>query len=218
MCAYAIIIIAVFWMTEALPMAATALFPIMLMPFLGVAPSKIICRNYMKDSNFLFVGGLIVAVAIEKWNLHRRIALRVLITVGGTPKWLMMGFMSVTAFLSMWISNTATTAMLIPIVHAVLLKLEEMMNERIGILADEEGTMIGRTTQAKITAPPPAMQLTTLNVYCRTMTAEEMAEVKKYRKMGVALRLGVCVAANIGGTATLTGTGPNIVIQGQMDE
>jgi len=66
-----------------------------------------------------------------------------------------MGFMSVTAFLSMWISNTATTAMLIPIVHAVLLKLEEMMNERIGILADEEGTMIGRTTQAKITAPPP---------------------------------------------------------------
>ncbi|KAI0239542.1 Solute carrier family 13 member 5 [Lamellibrachia satsuma] len=236
-CAYAIIIIAVYWMTEALPMAATALIPIVAMPWLGVAPSKVMCRQYMKDSNFLFIGGLIVAVAIEKWNLHRRIALRVLITVGGTPKWLMLGFMSVTAFLSMWISNTATTAMLIPIVHAVLLKLEEIMNTRIGLIMNEEGKIIGLVkTKENCDEDGNAVEETCLTDganandaldddvaineedIIKTLPPEAQADLASYRAMGKALRLSVCIASNIGGTATLTGTGPNIVAQGQLDD
>ncbi|KAK2193452.1 hypothetical protein NP493_12g00003 [Ridgeia piscesae] len=224
-------------MTEALPMAATALFPIVLMPWLGVAPSKVMCRQYMKDSNFLFIGGLIVAVAIEKWNLHRRIALRVLITVGGTPKWLMLGFMSVTAFLSMWISNTATTAMLIPIVHAVLLKLEEIMNARLGIIMNEEGKVVGRrkSKENDVDEDGNAMEETCLTegananavdedvaineeAIIKTLSPEAQADLASYRAMGKALRLSVCIASNIGGTATLTGTGPNIVAQGQLDD
>lgn len=81
-------------------------------------------REYLKETNMMFISGVIVAIAVEHSNLHKRVALKVLLLIGTSPRRLMLGFMLPTLFLSMWISNTATTAMMVPIVDAVLSELE----------------------------------------------------------------------------------------------
>ena len=100
------------------------MLPLVLLPALGILPAERVANNYFKDMCVLFFGGLIVAAALEAVGLHRRIALKVLLVFGTKPAQLLLGFMSATAFLSMWMSNTATTAMMMPIVEAVLQQLE----------------------------------------------------------------------------------------------
>ena len=84
---YCIIIMGIYWMTECIPMSVTALLPIALFPVFGIQPSKDVCSKYMTDITWILFGGLMVAACIEYWNLHKRIALRVLLTVSAKPRW-----------------------------------------------------------------------------------------------------------------------------------
>lgn len=117
--------IAIWWITEALPIAATALMPIILFPLTGATPIKEAVSGYSHPYIFLFVGGFILAIALEKWHLHRRIALSIIHIVGSNKQRIILGFMLATAFLSMWISNTATTVMMLPIGMAIVFQLSK---------------------------------------------------------------------------------------------
>merc|ERR1719323_462709 len=118
-CAYCVLLMAAYWMTEALPLPITSLMPMVLLPFLGLCSTNEVGINYLKSTNFMFLGGLILAMAVEQSGLHQRVALKIMMMIGTNPRNLLLGFMLTTGFLSMWISNTATTAMLIPIVDAI---------------------------------------------------------------------------------------------------
>lgn len=114
----------VWWITEAVPVAVTAMLPLVLFPILGVLDVKNAAAPYANPLTFLFMGGLIIAQAVERWNLHRRIALHILTAFGTRPSGLIGGFMLTSALLSMWITNTATTVMMLPIVLSVISLLE----------------------------------------------------------------------------------------------
>ncbi|KAM4620509.1 Na(+)/citrate cotransporter-like [Polymixia lowei] len=286
-CAYVIVLMALYWCTEVLPLAVTALLPTLLFPLLGIMESKDVCMQYLKDTNMLFVGGLMVAVAVEHWNLHKRIALRVLLVVGVRPALLMLGFMGVTAFLSMWISNTATTAMMVPIVQAILDQLNNPRDSLATPARRKDGAVPRQEHQEKTvtslqaTAPrtletgvngatfehgssqedvtlqekveledvPDSQERVTLqtkathqdkppsessskkhgtvlqptgSVRCQMeleeLSGEEEEEEEEKTRMCKGLLLCVCYAASIGGIATLTGTGPNLVLTGQINQ
>nr|XP_013817372.1 PREDICTED: solute carrier family 13 member 5 isoform X3 [Apteryx mantelli mantelli] len=201
---------AVYWCTEVIPLAVTSLMPVVFFPLLGVQDSKTVCLQYLKETNMLFIGGLIVAISVEQWNLHKRIALKVLLILGVKPALLMLGFMGVTAFLSMWISNTATTAMMVPIVQAVL---DQMDNTEQDLTMMEEAS--GQTNAVIELEEKDASDPTSVQVPDDPTSSEQKEMRKRIRK---GMTLCICYAASIGGTATLTGTGPNLVLKGQMNQ
>jgi len=114
------ILMAVWWATEAVPIAVTALLPIVLFPMFGVASIQDTVPPYANKVIFLFLGGFIVAFAMQRWNLHRRIALSVLQHTGGDGRSLVGGFMLASALISMWVMNTSTTMMLLPIAVSII--------------------------------------------------------------------------------------------------
>jgi len=120
------ILMALWWVTEIVPLAITSLLPIFLFPVLGIMNGKDVSSTYFNHVIFLFIGGFLIALAIQKWNLHKRIALKILLFVGTGPARILLGFMLATAFLSMWISNTATTMLMIPILISIITELEEI--------------------------------------------------------------------------------------------
>jgi sodium-dependent dicarboxylate transporter 2/3/5 len=114
------VLMAVWWMTEAAPLAVTALVPIVLFPVLGVATVDAATSPYANPLIFLFLGGFLIALGIERWGLHRRLALAIVAAFGTRPRRIVAGFMAATAFLSMWISNTATAMLMLPIALSVI--------------------------------------------------------------------------------------------------
>ena len=194
-----ILLMAIWWITEAIPLSATALLPIILFPLLGImrgrelpAGNRIniesatfsegfsasdfdiifpnVANQYMDWIILLFMGGFILAVAVEKWNLHKRIALNILRIIGGQPHRLVLGFMIATGFLSMWLSNTATALMLMPMGMSLVLLYEELNKD----ILKKGGQIDPRADNFSLT-----------------------------------LLLGIAYGASIGGFATLIGTPPN---------
>ncbi len=159
-------LMAIWWVTEAIAISATALLPLVVLPFFDVMSVGGLGGQYMSSTIVLLMGGMMFAKAIERWDLHERIALNVVSTVGASPSMLILGFMVATAVISMWISNTATTLMMMPIVLSVSRAV---------------------TGPGKVGAP-----------------------------LTVALLLGVCFAANIGGLGTLVGSPTNLIVQEQL--
>lgn len=174
--AWKVIALAVFmliwWVTEAAPLPVTALLPLVGLPLLGVSDMKMAAAAYADPIVFLFMGGFLIALAMERWRLHRRIALRIVRLTGTNADGIILGFMVATAALSMWISNTATTVMMLPIALSVIDLLTK----------EQEGAFPERGI----------------------------------RYFALSLMLGIAYAANIGGTATLIGTPPNVVFAGYI--
>ncbi|KAJ7410631.1 Solute carrier family 13 member 4 [Pitangus sulphuratus] len=148
-CAYVLIVTAVYWVSEAVPLGAAALVPAFLYPLFGVMKSSEVAAEYFKNTTLLLMGVICVAASVEKWNLHKRIALRMVMMAGAKPGMLLLCFMCCTTVLSMWLSNTSTTAMVMPIVEAVL---QELVN------AEEECEVIS-TAGSTITEEKKAIGL-----------------------------------------------------------
>ncbi|KPK75209.1 MAG: anion transporter [Phycisphaerae bacterium SM23_30] len=187
-------LMAVWWMTEALPLPATSLLPLILFPLARVFPDAATgaqieqaAAPYANPFIFLFMGGFMIAQAIERWNLHRRIALLTVLTVGTRPARMIAGFMIATAMLSMWISNTATTVMMLPIGLSVITLLTDRFCR-------------------------PAQQI------LQGVRREGQFEADDLSGFAVCLMLGIAYAASIGGVGTLVGTPPNVFFAGFMLE
>ena len=117
--------VAVWWILEVMPIAVTALLPIILFPLTGALDLDTTTASFGHRYIFLYIGGFVLAIAIERWNLHRRIALNIIHLIGTDVRFIILGFMVATAFLSMWISNTATSVMMLPIGMAIIRQLQD---------------------------------------------------------------------------------------------
>ena len=180
------VLMAVWWMTEAIPIPATSLIPLIAFPALGQdIEIGAVGASYGNDIIFLFMGGFILALAMQRWDLHRRIALVTVRAMGTKPGGVVAGFMIATGFLSMWVSNTATAVMMIPIGVSVL---------TLVVAAD-------RSNPVQESSDP---------------TSADVKEAVVKSNFGTALMLGIAYAASVGSLGTLIGTPPNALLAGYM--
>ncbi|KAJ8042828.1 Solute carrier family 13 member 2 [Holothuria leucospilota] len=235
---WVVIVMAAYWITEALPLAVTALLPMILFPLLGILDTDDVTRNYFKDTVVLFFGSMVMAVSIEERNVHKRIALGTLLVMGSQPRWLMLGFMISTAFLSMWISNTATTAMMVPIAHAIVIQIikeRKELNAR-RMLKESEVVANGSTAEhdektgeiTKEVYENPAYEdeeeATKVDVIEENAANNASNELDlesltpSERALSKGLLLCIAYSATIGGTTTLTGTGTTVAMKGIIEE
>lgn len=177
-------VMALLWMTEVLPLAATALIPVAVFPLTRIADMEAVARAYAHPLVFLFLGGFVLAAAMQRWQLDKRLSLFALRIAGSRQDLQVLSIMMATAFLSMWISNTATTMVMMPIGLAML-----------AALARATGTPAGSVEGAP--KPPPGADQAANSAVCQTGA------------FGAAMMLGIAFAATIGGMGSLIGTPPN---------
>jgi len=229
-CAYVVLLMAAYWVTEALPLPITSLMPMVLLPFLGLCSTNEVGINYLKSTNFMFLGGLILAMAVEHSGLHHRVALKILLMIGTSPRNLLLGFMITTGFLSMWISNTATTAMMIPIVDAIAqVSVEGDANDeedpedpQRAPLASEDPSNADTEPMVEYNVvdtgnkqgPVALVQVGKKTSKYFMSETQKKAKIERQRNL---LLMAVAYSANIGGTGVITGSPPNLVVPQVME-
>lgn len=214
-CAYVLAVLGLYWMFEVIPISVAALMPFVMFPMMGILPTDSISAIYFADTNFLLLGGMIVALAVEETQLHERIALAVMCRLGSKPHWLTMGFMVTTAFLSMFMSNTAATAMMIPTAVAIVNELIQQRRIHEPKSYDNSAFVLEQLGSSN-----EELQTNRKN----SKTDGEANDINgvlkltsKEQRLSNGFLLSICYASNIGGTATLIGTATNLILMGQLD-
>ncbi len=223
-----VLLMAVWWVTQAMPVAVTSLLPLALFPLLGIQPAKTVGQSYLSDNSFLYLGGFIIALGIERWGLHRRIALLTVTAVGTSPQRIVLGFLLATFCLSMWISNTATTLLMLPIATALLATLEKLRLPHAGVVTglssngadfSQVTRSVNEGTAGNGRSRPPSLTHRVGNVSANGLTPPgspddavppPMPPDRAFDHFALALTLGIAYAASIGGLTTLVGTPTNI--------
>lgn len=234
-CAFVLIVMSIYWTTECLPIGVTSLIPIVLFPLFGIISSKVITRGYFQDIILLFFGGLVMANAIEITGLHERISLKVLTMFGSNPKWLLLGFMTISAFMSLWISNAAVCSMMLPMINAVVKQL--VKNDSTYHLHEQgasnhalEASSI-ELNKLSTKLPTPTISISDFSSTAQLTPKSKkddyedlddedsiIRKSEKARKMATGFLLACSYSSTIGGLGSLVGTAPNILLKGFFDE
>ncbi|GAA8852345.1 SLC13 family permease [Helicobacter pylori] len=202
------VLMGVWWMTEAIDLPATALLPLVLFSVFSVDQFSSVSSSYASPIIFLFMGGFILALSMQKWNLHTRIALSIILLVGTSPRRLILGFMIATGFLSMWVSNTATAVMMLPVGMSVL--------QLVAKLVGKENASNAFYQKEEITKAHGGIMS---NIVHKGKDITQVIQEKTtiYRtNFSICLMLGIAYAASIGSLGTLIGTPPNALLAGYM--
>src|SRR5699024_5556198 len=200
------VLLGIWWMTECIPIPATALVPLIAFPVFGEGFSvDDVGAEYGNNIIFLFMGGFLIAIAMQRWDLHRRIALLTVRAMGTRSTRVVAGFMIATAFLSMWVSNTATAVMMLPIGVSVLMLAAELGGGRSGEDGDA-GDGAGDDDENVM----PAIDASA------DPGSDEVKDAVIRSRFGTALMLGIAYAASVGSLATIIGTPPNTLLAGYL--
>lgn len=196
-------VMAAFWVSQTIPLAVTSLLPLALFPLLAIRTPDEVSGAYANDTLFLYLGGMLIALGIERWNLHRRIALTLVSAIGVSPRRLVLGFLVTSALLSMWISNTACTLMMLPIASALLRILDETHSSSAGSANDSSGSEkeSSRVTSSFLTR--------IRSVPGRSPTDRFGDDAGQIQACGTVVLLAIAYGASLGGMTTLVGTPTN---------
>ncbi|XP_053175348.1 solute carrier family 13 member 1 [Scomber japonicus] len=217
----------VYWITELVPLPITAMLPAVLFPMFGIMKSSAVAKAYFRDFHLLLVGVVCLATSIEKWSLHRRIALRLVMLVGVNPAWLMLGFMSGCAFLSMWVQNTSAVTMVMPIVEAVLQQILKAKDggsageDNPNLQLDETDVNTGKKKENVNEQQHPDVEEETrvqIQTQSQPTAAQASSRCSRDLMMCKAMCLGIAYSSNIGGISTLPGTSPNLIFSEYLNQ
>ena len=234
-CAFVVLLMAIYWSTEPLPVPITSLFPVFMLPLLGLVSTEDACKPYLQEPNMVFVGSLTFAIAVEKTGLHKRVALIILQVVGSSFDRIILGFMLTTMLVAMWIINTAAAAMMLPIADALLQEVfpdatsSETTSQEECETNNNSQVKNSRKHRRKDSGPLNEFELEMcvhLNhsmdpdpkidrpVVAPVLPPSVPQDVVNLKKM---FYLSIAYSANIGGTSTLTSNGPNLILRFVLD-